>query len=79
MLFIMQMDAGDIILQKEVEIGENETTGELWNRLAPMSADMLIEGLQQIENGTAKYVKQPEEYTLAPKIEKEMSKISWIH
>ena len=28
------LDTGDIILKEEVEIGENETTGELWNRLA---------------------------------------------
>ena len=28
------MDTGDMILKKEVEIGENETTGELWNRLS---------------------------------------------
>ena len=28
-----KMDTGDIILEKEVRIGEDETTGELWNRL----------------------------------------------
>ena len=31
-----KLDAGDIILQEKTEIGEYETTGELWDRLAKM-------------------------------------------
>lgn len=71
------MDAGDIILQKEVEIEDNETFGELWDRLSKISSEMLIEALNQLENGTIKFTKQPDEFTLAPKIEKEMAKINW--
>lgn len=72
-----KMDAGDIILQKQVEIDENETTGELWNRLSTISSNLLAEALQNIQNGVAVYTKQAEEYTLAPMITKDMAKIDW--
>lgn len=72
-----QMDAGDIILQKEVEISEDETTGELWNRLSSIGAKLLLRSVKQIENGTVTRTKQPEEFTLAPMLNKEMSKIDW--
>lgn len=72
-----QMDAGDIILQEEVKIGEDETTGELWNRLSGIGARLLLDGVKQIENGTVTRTVQPEEFTLAPMLSKEMSKIEW--
>ena len=71
------MDSGDIILKQEVEIGDDETTGELWNRLSCLGADLLIKTLVKIEEGTAPRQKQPEEYSLAPMLNKEMSKIDW--
>jgi len=72
-----KMDAGDIIIQKEVEIKENETTGELWDRLSTISSDLLLEAVKQIENGNANYTKQTEDYTIAPMITKDMAKINW--
>lgn len=72
-----KMDAGDIILQKEVEILENETTGELWQRLSKISSELLIEAIQQIESGVATYTKQNENYILAPMLTKDMAKINW--
>lgn len=72
-----QMDAGDIINQKEVEIGSDETSGELWNRLSKIGADLLLNTVKEIEEGTAKRISQPEEFTLAPMLNKEMSKINW--
>ena len=71
------MDSGDMILKKEVEIGENETTGELWNRLSKIGAELLVETLKQVENGTAPREKQGDDFTLAPMLNKEMSKIDW--
>ena len=71
------MDEGDMILKKEVEIGDNETTGELWDRLSKIGAELLVETLKQIEKGTAPREKQGEEFTLAPMLNKEMSKIDW--
>lgn len=72
-----KMDAGDIITQKEVKIDENETTGELWDRLSTIGANLLINSIKDIENGTSTRTKQPEEFTLAPMLTKEMSKIDW--
>lgn len=71
------MDTGDMLLKQEVEIGEDETTGELWERLSNIGADLLIETIKQIEAGTVKKEKQPEEGTLAPMLSKEMAKIDW--
>lgn len=71
------MDSGDIIKQKEVEIGENETTGELWNRLSGIGANLLLECVNNIDKGIIERTPQPTEYTLAPMLEKSMSKINW--
>ena len=71
------MDTGDMILKEEVEIGEDETTGELWNRLAKTGAKLLVETLTKIENGTAPREKQGQDFTLAPMLEKEIAKIDW--
>lgn len=72
-----KMDAGDVILKKEVEIGEYETTGELWNRLSSIGAELLLETVNEIEKGTAPRIPQDENYTIAPMLNKEMSKIDW--
>lgn len=71
------MDTGDMILKKETAIGENETTGELWERLAKIGAELLVETLQKIEDGTAPRIPQGEQFTMAPMLNKEMSKIDW--
>ena len=71
------MDTGDMILKEEVEIGADETTGELWDRLADIGAKLLIETLELIEKGKAPREKQGEDFTLAPMFNKEMAKIDW--
>lgn len=71
------MDTGDMILKEEVDIGENETTGELWERLSKIGGNLLVETLKQIENGTAPREKQGEDFTMAPMLDKEMAKIDW--
>lgn len=82
------MDTGDIILKKEVDIEENETTGELWKRLAKIGGELLVETVQKIEsikqNKTLEEIKkelkvekQGEDFTLAPMLKKEMAKIDW--
>lgn len=72
-----KMDTGDMILKQEVEIGDDETTGELWDRLKVIGADLLVETLKQIENGTAPREKQGDDFSIAPMLDKEMSKIDW--
>ncbi|MBQ7410767.1 MAG: methionyl-tRNA formyltransferase [Clostridia bacterium] len=71
------MDSGDIITQEEVEIGEDETTGELWNRLSGIGARLLKDVVTDISNGKIVRTPQPEEFVLAPMLDKEMSKINW--
>ena len=71
------MDTGDMILTKKVEIDENETTGELWERLSKIGGELLVETLKQIEAETAPRIKQKGEFCLAPMLSKEMAKIDW--
>ena len=71
------MDTGDIILKRKVEIGENETTGELWDKLSKIGGELLVETLKNIENGTAPREKQGEDFTMAPMLNKDMAKINW--
>ncbi len=71
------MDEGDMILKEEVEIGDNETTGELWNRLSKIGGKLLVETIAKIEDGTAPRIKQGENFSLAPMLNKEMAKIDW--
>ena len=71
------MDTGDMILKKEVEISDNETTGELWDRLSKIGGELLVETLEQIQSGTAPREKQGEDFTIAPMLNKEMAKIDW--
>lgn len=71
------MDTGDMILKEKVSIGENETTGELWNRLSKIGGELLVKTLKLIEKVNAPRTKQGEDYTIAPMLDKEMSKIDW--
>ena len=71
------MDTGDMILKQEVEIGEDETTGELWDRLSKIGANLLVETLKQIEDGTAPREKQGDNFTIAPMLDKNIAKINW--
>lgn len=71
------MDTGDMILKEEVQIGEDETTGELWERLSKIGGKLLVKTLEQIENKTAPRNKQDGEFTIAPMLNKEMAKIDW--
>lgn len=72
-----QMDAGEMILQKPIAIGELETAGELHDRMAGFGADLLLETLEQIAAGTVQRQPQTGAGSLAPKITKEMAAIAW--
>lgn len=68
------MDTGDMIFRQETPIGPEETAGELFCRLAPMGAELLVETIRQIEAGTAPRIPQEHsQATLAPMIEKDMA------
>ena len=72
-----QVDAGDLILQKPVAIGDDETAGELHDRLALSGAELLLETLARIENGVAQPQFQTGEITKAPKLTRELMRIRW--
>ncbi len=72
------MDTGDMILKEEVEIGENETTGELWDRLSIIGGKLLVKTLELIEKGEAPREKQDNNFSsMAPMLKKEMGYINW--
>jgi len=71
------MDTGDMILKQEVEIGPDENTGEVWDKLSKIGGQLLVKTLEKIENGTAPRIKQDDNFTMAPMLDKEMSKIDW--
>lgn len=70
------LDTGDILLKSETEIGENETSAELFDRLAELGADLLIETLDKLDSITP--VKQDEsKATYTNKITKDLCPIDW--
>lgn len=72
------MDTGDIILTAETDIGEDETSGQLFDRLKDLGADLLITTLHQLEAGTVPRIVQDDtKVTLAPMLKKEMAEIDW--
>ena len=70
------LDTGDILLTRETEIGENETSAELFDRLSVMGADLLVETLTKLSGITP--IKQDEsQATYTAKITKELCPIDW--
>jgi methionyl-tRNA formyltransferase len=74
----VSLDAGDILAQESVEIGPEETAGELESRLAELGAKLAVRVVDQIAAGTAKGIKQDKsQVTKAPKLTKEHGLIDW--
>ena len=72
------IDNGDMLLKKETPIAPGETAGELTERLSLMGAELLLETLQALENGTLERIPQREEdMTYDPMLSKEMGVIDW--
>lgn len=73
-----EMDAGDVIASRETEIGEFETSGELFDRLKVLGAELLVDTVRAIGNGTA--VRTPQDHSRATytrMLDKSMSPIDW--
>ena len=74
----LKMDAGDVIGAMETPIGENETAGELLDRLAVLGAQLLSDTLKNVEAGNATAVPQDEALvTFAPMLDKALCPIDW--
>lgn len=78
MLTDVGLDTGDILLKRETTIGENETAGQLFDRLAIMGAELLEETIQGLMDGTLHPVPQDHEAaTTCGMIKKEMGRLDF--
>ncbi|QEC58487.1 methionyl-tRNA formyltransferase [Flavisolibacter ginsenosidimutans] len=79
-----EIDTGDILLQERMPIGENETAGELHDRMKELGAQLLLKTVQGIAEGTLHETPQssvishlPSGVKHAPKIFTETCRIDW--
>lgn len=78
MLMNEGLDTGDMLLSRSTPIGENETAGELFDRLAVIGGDLLVDTLHFLEQGSLKPVPQDEsKMSYAPMLSKKDSPIDW--
>lgn len=72
------LDTGDMLLKRETPIGAQETSGELYDRLAAMGAELLSETISHLKEGNLTREKQDDsKATYAPMLNKEMAIIDW--
>lgn len=81
-LTVMRMDAGldtgPILFQEETAIGEDETAGQLHDRLALLAGDLMIRSLRHMAGHPIEAKPQDHDRaTYAPKMEKEMGLVEW--
>ncbi|MDQ6843610.1 MAG: methionyl-tRNA formyltransferase [Bacteroidota bacterium] len=81
-----EIDMGDILLQEKIEIGDDETAGELHDRMKDIGAELLLKTLNELLENKLKQIPQPGFSTMpavgselhhAPKISTETCKINW--
>ena len=80
MLMNEGLDTGDILEQEKLEIGQNETSAELFDRMAALGGELIIHTLEELEKGSITPLPQDdidEEPTYAPKISKDMCPIDF--
>ena len=78
MLTDISLDTGDILLERETEIGKDETAGELFDRLAEMGAELLKETIEKLERNELEPKKQNDaEATKCSMIKKEHGHIDF--
>jgi methionyl-tRNA formyltransferase len=72
------MDTGEMLLQKEFEIGAKETTPELAERLAEAGAPLMLETLRSLAEGKLHgHAQNNDDATYAPLLKKEDGRIDW--
>ncbi|MBI5524460.1 MAG: methionyl-tRNA formyltransferase [Desulfarculus sp.] len=78
MFMDLGMDTGDVIFQEAVEIGPQETAGQLTGRLAVLGANLLLRTLAALAQGQAPRLPQdPGQATLAPRLSKAEGLVDW--
>lgn len=74
----LALDAGDIIRQRATPIDPDETVEDLHDRLAQLGAELLVETVAQLADGTATRTPQEEsQVTLAPMLSRALSPMDW--
>jgi methionyl-tRNA formyltransferase len=77
-----EIDTGDILLQQSIPIGEDETAGELHDKMKDIGAGLLVETITQLAEGSLEEVPQASfgtETKHAPKIFTDTCRINWQH
>ncbi len=78
MRLVLEMDAGDILIQEHTPIGDNENAVELAKRLGMLGADLMLKGLRQLEEGAAVFTPQdPKQMVECQMFEKSDGRIRW--
>ena len=73
-----EIDTGDMIMQRKIDILPEDNVGDVHDRLMHLGAEMVVETVNAIVDGTLTTTPQPEgEFTPAPKIFKEDCRIDW--
>jgi len=79
-----EIDTGNILLQEKIKIGDNETAGELHDRMKIIGAELLVKTIKGLMDGMVKEISQSESANPkfeilhhAPKIFTETCKIDW--
>ena len=71
------MDTGDMIQKLEVKIEDDDTYGTLYEKMKVAGGKLIVETLEKVADGLITRTKQPDEFTMAPMIEKNMGNIDW--
>lgn len=71
------MDTGDMIQKAEVKIEDDDNFGTLYEKMKVKGGELIVQTLEKIADGVAPRVKQPDDFTLAPMIEKTLGNIDW--
>ena len=71
------LDTGDMLKVAKIELAPDETGGSLFDKLADLGAGTLVSTLAEIENGTARAVKQEGVSTYAGKLDKSLGKLDF--
>jgi methionyl-tRNA formyltransferase len=78
MEMVRAMDAGDVISQAEIPLQDEDTTGTMFEKLAIVGRDLLLETLPQYISGDIQPIAQEsEKVVVTPNIEPEEEKIDW--
>lgn len=78
MRMVRELDAGPVLMQREVAIPEGMTAGELFEVLAPLGGEVLVEALDRLASGDLQEREQDHRRaTYAPKLDRETARLDW--